>query len=67
MELISVELSPTEAEAFREFMQLRDMLTVLTDSGVFTTKNGQAILNFNADGVLTDIDFHVKGYKRARL
>jgi hypothetical protein len=41
-----------------------DVLTALKTAGVFELTNGQAILNFNPFGVLTDVDIHVKAFTR---
>jgi len=37
---------------------------LIYDAGVFNIKNGKATLNFNAEGVLTQIDTNVVAYKR---
>jgi len=62
--MINVELTEIDAELFREFRRVQDMLRVLNDAGVFQTKNGKIILNFNEDGVLTDIKVDKTLYKR---
>ena len=62
--MIKVELTEIDAELFREFRRVQDMLRVLNDAGVFQTKNGKIILNFNEDGVLTDIKVDKTLYKR---
>lgn len=61
---VIVSLSPSDADLFVEFRKVQDVFSVLSENGVFTTRNGKAILNFNAEGVLDSIEFNVKGYKR---
>lgn len=52
---IVVELSPEDAAMFVEFRKRQDTFKTLIDQGVFDIRNGKAVLNFNADGVLTKI------------
>jgi len=54
---IQVELLPQELILFK----------MLYDAGVFNTRNGKVILNFDADGTLTQIDTNVVTYKRGKL
>lgn len=65
-QLVSIELTESEAEAFREFMRVRETLDILTQSGVFMLKNSKAVLNFNGDGVLEAIEFRKSAYKRGK-
>ena len=55
--LIPIELTEQEAIIYRN----------LREAGVFDTKNGVITLNFNAEGVLTEIRRNVLTYKRVAL
>ena len=51
-----VEFKMKKAEA--------DLLQTLVDAGVFTVKNGQAILSFNQDGIMMTIEIRTNAYRR---
>lgn len=63
-DLIKIELTSVDAMYFKKFREHQDDFQLLYDAGVFCLKNGKAILSFNVEGVLCDIDFDIKGYKR---
>lgn len=63
-EMVKLELTPVDAELFREFRRVQDTLSILSSAGVFNVKNGRAILNFDAQGVLTQVDFDYIRWKR---
>lgn len=64
MELTKIELTSEDALLFRKFMEQRDKYQLLLDNGVFNIRNGQAILNFDNLGNLTQIDINVLMYKK---
>lgn len=66
MELISVDLSPTDASLFREFRRVQSTLAIMSDAGVFSMRNGKAVLNFNGDGVLENIEMRTRAYTRGK-
>lgn len=45
----------------------REMIDILLINGVFNVKNGKVILNFDCDGVLQEIEFNVKKYRRKKI
>ena len=59
-----VFLPPAEVALFIQFRENQDVFKLLKDAGVFNIKSGQAVLSFNADGVLTDIDINRKAFRR---
>lgn len=61
---IVVELSNEDAALFVQFRKHQDIFRTLLENGVFATRNGKAILNFNADGVLTRITYDTVGWER---
>jgi hypothetical protein len=64
MELTKIELTNEEAKQFLAFRQYQDLFTTLLKNGVFNTRNGQAILNFDANGTLTQIDLNMVMFKK---
>lgn len=42
-------------------------LRVLDQAGVFNVRNGKAVLNFDADGTLTEVSCEMKLFKRGRV
>jgi hypothetical protein len=64
--VVQVDLSEIEAKRFLEFQKYYDVFSVMCKAGVFEIKNGQAILNFDSEGTLNDIDFNIKAYKRGK-
>jgi hypothetical protein len=45
----------------------REMIHLLISNGVFNVRNGKVILNFDCDGILQEIEFNVKKYRRKRI
>ena len=66
-ELINIQLTNEDAELFRKFREHQDTFSVLIDSGVFDTRNGEAILNLDNMSNLTQIKTNVITYKRKML
>lgn len=64
---VLVELSPADAALFLEFRRLQDTFATMVATGVFNTRNGKAILHFDNEGTLAQIDFDVVGFKRTKL
>lgn len=54
---MTVELTPEQAV----------FLETLIKAGVMNLCNGQAILNFDSEGTLVDIETRTKVYKRKRI
>lgn len=63
---VVVEMTPEDAALFLEFRKQQDTFRALIQADVFTTRNGKAILNFNADGVLTRISKDYVEWERSR-
>ena len=63
-ELIKIELTESDAKLFLKFREFQSDFQVMVESGVFNVRNGVAILNYNAEGHLTQIDFNVIRYKK---
>ncbi len=61
---MTIELSDEEAVLFLAFQKDYATYTTLKESGVFDIRNGKAILNFDQDGTLCEIDCNLKLYKR---
>ena len=57
-------LSDEEALLFLKFREYQTVFEVLDKAGVFKIANGKAILNFDANGTLCDIDCTIKTFKR---
>lgn len=62
--LINVELTEYEASTFIEYQKHRKDFLALIQGGVFSIRNGQAILHFDSGGTLTEVDFNIIGFKR---
>lgn len=54
-DLVTLQLSPQDALLFRSYMENKDTFDLLVKAGVFTIRNGNVTLNFDADGTLTEI------------
>lgn len=48
-------LDPETAAQFRAFVKHRPIFNVLNNAGVFATRNGQVLLNFNHHGTITKV------------
>lgn len=48
-------LDPETAADFQAFLKFRPVFSVLNAAGVFATKNGQVLLNFNHHSTITKI------------
>lgn len=64
--MTSIELSSQDAALFVSFQKNYDTFMTLKDSGVFDIRNGTAVLNFDNNGTLTDIDCNFKLYKKGK-
>ncbi len=60
---IAIYMDDKEAEIFRQFREFQDLFNMLLTYKVFNVKNGKAILNFNSDGKICDIETQVHIYK----
>ena len=61
---IKIELSELDARMFMEFQKNYETFSTLLQSGVFNIKNGNAVINFDKEGVLREITLHTIGYKK---
>lgn len=59
-----IELTDKDAELFLKFREHQDVFAVLEQAGVFNVRNGKAMLNFNSQGHIMDIDCTIKTFKR---
>lgn len=59
-----VELTDADAQLFIEFQKNYNTFSTLLQSGMFGIRNGNATVNFDKDGVIREINFHVVGYKK---
>lgn len=64
--MMTIELSTEEASLFVDFRKYQDTFTLLQQSGVFNVRNGQAVLSFDHQGILQQVEFNVIGYKRGK-
>jgi hypothetical protein len=62
--VVVLELTEQEAVSFRCFREYQDLFEQMLKARIFETKNGVAILNFDAAGTLTEIRKDVLIYKR---
>lgn len=62
--MVNIELTDNEAELFKQFRQNEPNFTAMLSCGVFDVKKGQVILSFSAEGKLTDVDIHIKAFKK---
>ena len=53
-----------EGVTFEETERYRQMIHTLFQAGVFAIRNGKAILNFDSDGLLSEIEIQVKRWRR---
>ena len=53
-----------EGISFEETERYRQMVHILFQSGVFGIRNGKAILNFDHEGMLAEIELQVKRWRR---
>ena len=63
-ELIKVEVTNGDAVLFRQFREYQDVFQHMLNAGVFETRNGVAILNFDSSGTLTEIRRDTLVYKK---
>ena len=64
---MTIDLTDEDAVLFRKFREHQDTYAVLLDAGVFSIKNGKAVLNFDAQGTLCDVECNIKLYKRGTV
>lgn len=55
MNEVTIFLTETDAQKFRDFQLNYDNFILLITRGVFDIKNGSAVLNFDANGNITTI------------
>jgi hypothetical protein len=63
-ELVKIELTDYEAQAFREFQKHYKDFMALHAGGVFNIRNGSAVLHFDPAGHLTQVDYNLVGFKK---
>jgi hypothetical protein len=64
LEMVTIQLSPSEAEAFKLFQRYHGNIKFMQEQGVFDVKGGAVTLNFDSGGVVQSIDIHRK-YQRS--
>lgn len=62
--MASIDLTDEEAQAFMLFRKHQSLFELFDEVGVFNVRNGRAILNFDSNGTLVDIECQMKLYKR---
>jgi hypothetical protein len=62
--IITFELEGLDDETV---MRYHEMLDLIIRNGVLNVKNGKVILNFDSQGVLQEMEFQVKKYRRRNL
>lgn len=60
----NIELSEIDARLFVEFQKNYNTFCILQNSGVFNIRNGNAVVHFNRDGVLCEVDVNTVNYKK---
>lgn len=60
---VSVVLTALDAQRLLVFQKYYIELKEIIDGGVFETKNGKAILSFNSDGKMMEIEIQKKVYR----
>jgi len=63
---VIVELTEEEAKALIEYRKNQELFSILHQSGVFSVRNGKAILNFDAQGGLEEVKLDLIRYKRGK-
>ncbi len=63
---IPVVMTALDAERFLVFQKYYIEIREMIDSGVFETKNGKAILSFNSDGKMMEIEIQQKVFRSPR-
>lgn len=62
--LTTIELSEQDALLFMQFQKHYGTFSTLLQSGALNIRNGNAVINFDKDGVLREINLHIVGYKK---
>jgi len=60
---VNVLLTALDAQRLLVFQKYYIELKEIIDGGVFDTKNGKAILSFNSDGKMMEIEIQKKVYR----
>ncbi len=56
--MIKIELTNEDASLFKLFREYQDRFKVLLDNKVFEIKNGKAVLNFDSEGKLRQVNIN---------
>lgn len=62
--VIKFEIDGLTEEMTHKYREIMDILIL---NGVFNAKNGKVILNFDSEGVLQEIEFQIKKYRRKKI
>ena len=62
---VTITLSNTDIEKFKQFMKEYNKITILQESGLFEIKNGQIIIYFSNTGDIMSINLSRKLWKRS--
>ena len=57
-EEITIFLTPPEASLFKDFQEYHKTFTLMCQKGVFSIKNGSALMHFDSQGVIQKIERH---------
>ena len=63
----NIILTDQDARLYEQFCKHYNTFKTLVDSGVFEVKDGQAVIIFDHDGVLKDINVTSKVYTRVKV
>lgn len=61
--IITLEIDGLSQEQTRKYKEVIDILII---NGIMNIRNGKAILNFDHEGVLQEIEVNLKKYRRKK-
>ena len=62
-EIIKIDITETDARLFVAFQANYKTFETLVKAGVFDITNGKAILNFNSEGKLADVEIQTHTFR----
>lgn len=65
--MITLELTEIDAETFREYRRYQSNFETMLKAGVFETKEGSVVIDFDPNGIITDIKRNNSLFNRRRL
>jgi hypothetical protein len=66
-DLITVQLTPEDAELFVLFRRYQDKFKDMIEAKMFEIRNGSATIDFSPQGHMMDIKFNVVAFKRNKI